>query len=211
MDNPTNVAIEEYGTANWDSNTPDPRDSFEQENRYSDSILFLKKIGVNDFARIVPRINWSSGITYDMYRDDYDITNAAPQTSSKTLYDSRYYILNSEFRVYICINNGTDPDFPKGRPSQVEPTHTSTVPQASGGGDGYVWKYLYTITPSDIVKFTTEKFMPLPSNWGDTNTAAVKNAAVRGIIETIIIKNRGSGYTSATYNDIDISGDGISE
>ena len=207
--NPTNVSIEEYGTANWDSNTPDPRDSFEQENRYSDSILFLKKIGVNDFARIIPRINWSSGITYDMYRDDYDITNAAPQTSSKTLYDSRFYILNSEFRVYICINNGTDPDFPKGRPSQVEPTHTSTVPQASGGGDGYVWKYLYTITPSDIVKFTTEKFMPLPANWGDTNTAAVKNAAVRGRIETIIIKNRGSGYTSATYNNIDISGDGV--
>ena len=51
--------------------------------------------------------------------------------------------------------------------------------------------------------------MPLPANWGDTNTAAVKNAAVRGRIETIIVKTRGSGYTSATYNNIDISGDGV--
>jgi len=208
--NPTNVSIEEYGAANWNSNTPDPRDSFEQENRYHDSMLFLKKIGVNDFARIVPRVNWSSGITYDMYRDDYDITNAAPQTSSKTLYDSRFYVLNSEFKVYICINNGTDKDFPEGKPSQNEPTHTSTVPQKAGNGsDNYLWKYLYTISPADIVKFTTEKYMPLPNNWGDANTAAVKNAAVRGRIETIIVKERGSGYTSGTYNDINISGDGI--
>jgi len=145
--NPTNVSIEEYGDVNWASNTPDPRDSFEQENRYHDSMLFLNKIGINDFARIVPRINWTSGITYDMYRNDYDITNAAPQTSSKTLYDSRFYVVNSEFKVYICINNGTSPDFPKGQPSQNEPTFVSTVPQKAGNGsDGYLWKYLHNLS-----------------------------------------------------------------
>lgn len=206
--NPTNVSIEEYGDVNWASNTPDPRDSFEQENRYHDSMLFLNKIGINDFARIVPRVNWTSGIIYDMYRNDYDITNAAPQTSSKTLYDSRFYVVNSEFKVYICINNGTSPDFPKGQPSQNEPTFVSTVPQKAGNGsDGYLWKYLYTISPADIVKFTTEKYMPLPSNWGDGNTASIKNAAVRGRVETVVIKNRGSGHTSGTYS-VDILGDG---
>ena len=207
--NPTNTNIEEYGATDWSTNTPDPRDSFEQENRYSDSMLFLNKIGVNDFARIIPRNDWSSGVTYDMYRDDYDITNAAPQTSSKTLYESRYYIINSEFKVYICINNGTSPDFPKGRPSQNEPNFVSTVPQKAGNGsDDYIWKYLYTISPADIVKFTTEKYMPLPNNWGTGNTADVKNAAVRGRIETILVANRGSGYTAGTYSDIDILGDG---
>jgi hypothetical protein len=171
-------------------------------------MLFLNKIGINDFARIVPRVNWTSGIIYDMYRNDYDITNAAPQTSSKTLYDSRFYVVNSEFKVYICINNGTSPDFPKGQPSQNEPTFVSTVPQKAGNGsDGYLWKYLYTISPADIVKFTTEKYMPLPSNWGDGNTASIKNAAVRGRVETVVIKNRGSGHTSGTYS-VDILGDG---
>jgi hypothetical protein len=206
--NPTNISIEEYGNVNWATTTPDPRDSFEQENRYHDSMLFLNKINVNDFARIVPRVNWSSGITYDMYRNDYDITNPAPQTSSKTLYESRFYVVNSEFKVYICINNGTSPDFPKGQPSQHEPTFVSTGPQKAGtGSDNYIWKYLYTISPADIVKFTTEKYMPLPTNWGDSNTESVKNAAVRGRIETVVIKNRGSGYTSGTYTE-DILGDG---
>jgi len=208
--NPTNVSIEEYGDANWETNTPDPRDSFQQENRYHDSLLFLNKIGINDFARIIPRINWSSGVTYDMYRDDYDITNPAPQTSAKTLYESRFYVVNSEFKVYICINNGAGPGgFEKGQPSQNEPTFVSTVPQKAGNGsDGYLWKYLYTISPADIVKFTTEKYIPLPPNWGDANTAAVKDAAVRGRIETVLINDRGSGYTAGTYNNIDILGDG---
>ena len=204
--NPTNVAIEEYGTADWATVTPDPRDSFEQENRYHDSMLFLNKIGVNDFARIVPRIDWSSGVTYDMYRDDYDITNAAPQTSAKTLYESRFYVVNSEYKVYICLNNGTSPDFLNGKPSQNEPNFVSTTPQQAGS-DGYLWKYLYTISPANIVKFTTEKFIPLPNNWGDSNTADVKNAAVRGRIETVVIKNRGSGYDSGTYVE-NINGDG---
>ena len=120
--NPTNVSIVDYGDANWATSVPDPRDSFQQEDRYSDSMLFLKKIGINDFARIVPRVNWASGITYDMYKNNYDITNDAPQTSAKTLYESRFYVVNSEFKVYICINNGSSPDFVDGRPSQFEPT-----------------------------------------------------------------------------------------
>jgi len=196
--NPTNVSIEEYGTATWSTTPPDPRDSFEQEDRYHDSMLFLKRIAINDVARIVPRIDWTSGITYDMYKNDYDITNGAPQTSSKTLYESRFYIVNSEFKVYICINNGSNPDNPDGQRSLIEPNFVDTVPQVAGNGsDGYLWKYLYTISPADIVKFTTEKYMPLPANWGDANTSNVKNAAVRGRIETVNILTRGSGFSIA--------------
>ncbi len=210
--NPENDDIEEYGVNGWPQNVPDPRDSFEQESAYHGSMLFLNRIGVNDFARIVPRINWSAGITYDMYRHDYDITNAATQTSAKTLYDSRFYVVTSEFKVYLCINNGTSfPDFRNGKPSQFEPRFVSNSVQKANDSvdDGYRWKYLYTISPADIVKFVTEKFIPVPNNWGDVATASVKNAAVRGALQTIIIKDPGQGYTSNTYNDIDILGDGV--
>jgi hypothetical protein len=190
---PNLVTLPEYGDANW---PVDPRDSFEQEDRYHDSMLFLKKIGVNDFARVVPRNTWSSGITYDMYRNDYDITNGAPQTNSKTLYDSRFYVVNSEFKVYICLFNGTSKNNPKGKPSQDEPNHITVDPLKLS--DGYVWKFLYQIEPAEIVKFTTDNFIPLPSNWGDANTAAVKNAAVRGRIETVVVKEPGSGYDNGT-------------
>ena len=28
-----------------------------------------------------------------------------------------YYVLNSDYRVYECLQNGTDPENPNGRPS----------------------------------------------------------------------------------------------
>ena len=35
-----------------------------------------------------------------------------------------------------------------------EPTFTDLEPRSAGSsGDGYVWKYLYTIKPTEVVKF----------------------------------------------------------
>ena len=65
----------------------------------------------------------------------------------------------------------------------------------TGNSDGYQWKYLYTISPSDIVKFVTTSYIPLPEKWGDTTNATIKDAAVDGKIETVVIKNGGSGYS----------------
>jgi len=214
--NPTNVSIENYGDADWSQIPPEPRDSFQQENLYHDSMLFLKRVNANDIARVVPRVDWSSGTTYDMYKNSYDIDNKSSQAGATTLYESRFYVVNSEYKVYVCINNGSDPDNPDGRKSTQEPNFVNTVPAPAGNGsDGYLWKYLYTITPANIVKFATEKYMPLPLVWGDANTETVKNAAVRGEIQTVTIKNRGSGYgidpngaTTGTVANVPILGDG---
>ena len=45
-----------------------PKDSFEQENVYHDSMLFAKRITADDVARVIPNRVWTSGETYDMYR-----------------------------------------------------------------------------------------------------------------------------------------------
>jgi hypothetical protein len=57
-----------------------------------------------------------------------------------------------------------------------------------------LWKYLYTITPSDIIKFDSIDYIPVPENWGSGDTADVKNNAVDGKIETALIVNAGGGY-----------------
>ena len=44
-----------------------------------------------------------------MYRHDYDINNTTPQTNSSSLYNSNFYAMNSDFRVYECIFNGANP------------------------------------------------------------------------------------------------------
>ena len=205
--NPTNTNIENYGTSDWQTDPPEPKDSFRDENSYFDSMLFLKKITSNDVARIIPRVNWESGVSYDMYRNNYSIDNPTPQTNAKTLYESRFYVINSEYKVYICLNNGSNPEYPNGQKSLYEPNFVDTNPQIAGN-DGYWWKYLYTISPSDILKFTTENYIPVPKTWGDSTTESIKNSAVNGKIQTVIIKNRGLGYTDGTITDIPILGDG---
>ena len=216
---PENTQVKNYGFADWGSPVPAPVDCFAQENFYHDSMLFLKKVTSDDVRRIIPRINWQTGSIYDMYRNnysgknDYIDENLTPQTNSTSLYASNYYVVTSEFKVYLCINNGANPDNKLGQKSTTEPTHTNTAPQPSGGTDGYIWKYLYSISPSDIVKFVTEKYIPLPKKWGDATNENIKNAAVDGKIETIIVKNSGSGISvggtdSGTVSQIPISGDG---
>ena len=216
--NPKNINVPNYGNSNWGSPVPNPVDAFDQENYYYDSMLFLKKVTSNDIRRVVPRLDWQTGTVYEMYRNNYSSTNLTPQSKSTTLYGSSYFVINSEFNVYLCINNGSNADNPDGQKSLFEPTHTNVVPQQAGNGsDGYLWKYLYTISPSDIVKFVTTTYIPLPKEWGDTTTKTIKDAAVDGRIETVVLKNGGSGYSiitngvvssTGTISNIPISGDG---
>ena len=193
---PTNLTDEiGYGDSSWGVEPPNPIDNFDQENRYHDSMLFLKQVTSSDVRRVIPRINWQSGTIYEMYRNNYSATNRTSQTSSSSLYGSNYYVVTSEFKVYLCINNGSSPTTPNGTTSKVEPTHTSTtVPEqdTTGNTDDYQWKYLYTISPSDIVKFVTSAYIPLPEKWGDTTNATIKDAAVDGKLESIIIKRAGT-------------------
>ena len=103
------------------------------------------------------------------------------------------FVLNSDFRVYECLQNGTDPDNPNGKPSLDEPTFTDLEPRSAGSsGDGYIWKYLYTIKPADIVKFESTDFLPVPQEWASsTDVASVRNNAVDGSIKIVTVTNRG--------------------
>ena len=201
----------EYAST-WNDSPPAPKDNFDQENDYWNTMIALKKINSDDVRQVIPKRNWSSGTTYDMYRHDYSRTNIAPVSGSTNLYNSNYYVLNSDYRVYICLQNGTNPENPSGRPSLDEPTFVDLEPRTAGtSGDGYLWKYLYTIKPADIVKFESTDFIPVPNNWSTSNdAAAVRDNAVDGSIKIVSIKNRGAGLGAAnqTYTGVPIAGDG---
>ena len=175
-------------------------------------MIALKKINAADVRQVVSRRAWASGTTYDMYRSDYSRTNTAKVSGATNLYSASYYVLNSDYRVYVCLSNGMDPDNPNGRPSLDEPTFTDLEPKAAGtSGDGYIWKYLYTIKPSDIVKFESTDFIPVPNDWStSSDTAAVRDNAVDGSIKIVTVTNRGVGLGTAnsTYTKVPIKGDG---
>lgn len=196
----------------WDTSPPAPKDAFDEESDYWDTMLSLKKINTTDVVRVARKLTWSSGTTYEMYRHDYSRTNVSPQTGSTNLYDTNFYVLNSEYRVYICLQNGTTPEYPNGQPSLDEPLFTDLEPRSAGSsGDGYIWKYLFTINPEELIKFDTTSYIPLPQNW-ETNSVVApvrENASTGGQIKIVTITNRGVGYgTASTYNNVAIKGDG---
>jgi hypothetical protein len=143
-------------------------------------ILSVKKINLRDVSYVVPRIDWTTGTVYDQYDGNY--SGAHPADSGATsLKTSNFYVLTSAYGVYKCIfnNNGT--------PSTEEPTGQDITTLATG--DGYVWKYLYTIPLSSQNRFLTPEFMPVQR--------AVTNAYYsRGEVSTITINSGGSGYTN---------------
>jgi hypothetical protein len=207
LPNPT-----DYNT-DWNTSPPSPVDNFNQENNHWDTMIAMKKISKTDVRQVVRKTIWTSGVTYDMYRHDISATKLSQPSNSVDLYSANYYVLNSDYRVYICLQNGTSPENPSGRPSLDEPTFTDLEPREAGtSGDGYIWKYLYTISPSDIVKFDSTNYMPVPQDW-DTSSreAAVRNnAASSGQLKIVTITNRGVGLGTAnrTYTRVPIRGDG---
>ena len=208
---PNSLNPEAGGDSTWQVSPPPPLDSFVYESNIKDTIITLKKISKLDVSRVIRKEQWVSGTTYEMYRNDYSAYNLSPITNSTTLYDANYYVINEDFKVYICLNNGATPENPKGNPSLDQPTFVGLEASPAGtSGDGYIWKYLYTIKPIEFVKFDSVNFIPVPEDWGSSGESiSIKNNATDGKIEVVSIRDRGLEYTkSTTYNNIPILGDG---
>jgi hypothetical protein len=214
LPNPTAVGFGR--TSDWDTNTPSPTDNLKYESHYKDTTLFGKKISSTNVRRLIRRIDWSQGTKYEMYRHDYSINNPSPITRSTRLYDSNYYVMNSEYKVYICIDNGSSGNNPLGNSSQDEPTFTDLEPSKAGeSGDGYVWKYLFTVSPSDIIKFDSIEYITVPNNWKTSTDSQIQVVRENGDssinenqIKKVYIETEGSGYSSGTGQVVDILGDG---
>ena len=221
--NPYDVGGSSVGfgrTTTWDPETtggsipPPPIDNQSYLSHYRDTILFGKKITQANVRRVVKKVQWAANTKYDMYRHDYDIYNKTPNSSTSRLYDSDFYVVNKDYRVYICLYNGSSGSNPTGQTSQDEPTFTDLEPSAAGdSNDGYIWKYLFTIAPSDIIKFDSTEYIILPNNWSTSTDFEIKSVRESGNstvnknqIKIVYIENSGSEfYESGTYP---ILGDG---
>lgn len=175
-----------------DTNPPTPNIDPEDENAARLAMQSMKQIV--DIANCVPRYNWTNGNTYVAY-DDNDPTQNTKQ----------YYVLNSEKNVYICLRAGTgastvEPNGVDDGGSGVAGDRGSVAPSA--GADGYVWKFLYTISASQSDKYLTNDFMPV---FRDANVAS--NSTLGQIWDYNII-NAGVGYSSAPTLAIEGNGTG---
>lgn len=167
-----------------------PEVTQEYERYTRNGILSVKKINLRDVSYVVPRINWSSGETYDQYDGNYS-ESFTSESGATSLKSSNFYVLTSTFGVYKCIFNNN------GSASTVEPSGQDITMLTTA--DGYVWKYLYSIPLSSQNRFLTVDYMPVQR--------AVTNAYYsKGEVSSITIDNAGSGYRGNAEVSLSVSG-----
>lgn len=177
----------------WDNDALPPSPDVDHEDDISarHALQSIKKVA--DVAYCAPRYNWRNGDTYVGYDD------ADPDLHTKA-----YYVINqSNFNVYMCLKAGpgtstVEPVGVDDGGSGQEADRGSVAPSA--GADGYIWKYMYTISAVDAQKYLTNDFLPV---FRDDNVAA---NAVQGAIYNIVVETGGAGYGSAPT--VTIEGDG---
>ena len=179
-----------------------PVDSIGDEFYTFDDMLAAKKVTSTDVSICIPRRNWTTGTVYDYYRHDYG-NRVTGGTSTQTansgatnLFDATFYVMSSAFNVYKCLDNNGNAT------STVEPTGTSNSILTTG--DGYKWKYMYTLSATQQSNFLSTDFMAVATN------STVSSAAVDGAVNIVKIKTAGSGGTNGTHTGVAIRGDGSS-
>ena len=183
-----------------DSAPVTPADNINSQHFPYDDMLAAKKVSTTDVTFAIPRRNWATGTTYDIYRHDYGdyatgtTTAITANSGASTLHDASFYVLTTDRNVYKCLDNDSN------TASTVEPTGTSTSILSTA--DGYKWKYMYTLSASQQSNFLSTDFMAVATN------STVSSAAVDGAINIVKIKNAGSGGSDGTHTNIDIRGDG---
>ena len=208
-----------------DTSPPTPANSVGEEyDAYSDMVA-MKKVSSADVTHAISRKNWTTGTKYDEYDHTISASNTSSATSATNLYDSNFYVITDEYNVYKCIRSGrTDAGVVVN--STVKPTGTSatalveTSDTGAGTGRGYLWKYMYTVSAADTIKFVTTDFIPVKTigakaalgGVSDDSTAQwdVENNAIDGGILHVHVESGGAGYTQGNYTSVAINGDGSS-
>ena len=117
------------------------------------------------------------------------VANIPQQTiNTSPYYYKNFYVRNTYDQVFVCLNNNNG-------------IASNSMPQLSLGGqlpsnpyittaDGYLWKYLYTISGGYKQSFFTTQWMPVITD------TTVYLAATDGRLDIINITNGGSGYNN---------------
>ena len=170
---------------NNEADPPTPTDTYQEiyYNQWRD-IMSVKRIQPSDVSHVVKRYDWVSGTVYDEWDDEENLQLYI----SHTIQEHNYYVLTNENNVYKVIDNN------EYGLSTVKPTGTGTT--ITSTADGYRWKYMYTISAGEALKFLTPAWMPVKTLMSQDSSAqwTVQDNAANGAIHNIIVSNTGSGY-----------------
>jgi len=134
--------------------------------------VFGNKVDVADVRYMFYENSWTTGTIYDDYDDEQDIAVA---NSIVTVKDDQ-----GNYYIYKCLDNNN------GIASTVQPTFSNidlTTYISITSSDGYVWKYLFTVSDSDALVYKTVDSLPLPyPAYGNTDVISSAKEEISQII-----------------------------
>ena len=198
----------------WDATDtpPPPVNTLREERNMRLGLQSIKS--AESVSYIVPRNNWSSSSIYDAYDD-----NVAGNSSILPI--RPYYVLTEDSRVYICLQQGRNAAG-VAVPSTVKP---NTVTNKSfKSADGYIWKFLYTLSAANTDNYLSSNYMPVKFLDGGVNDSAgnplrtgwvasdwaqsfIQDSAIVGQITSLTLDSGGAGYSSTPSVTIVGNGD----
>lgn len=157
-------------------------------------VIFGNAISRESLRYMFDLTPWESGKVYDAYDDTRSIENS---NMFAAVLDGQGIINESSYKIFKCIkndNNGT-----------VGP---STVPPFSSSdsilnnyevalSDGYVWKYMFEVIPSEYILYGTNTLLPLPYP-GDPKVIASAKEEVSDILIEDTRENLFQKYVSVS-------------
>lgn len=138
------------------------------------NIICGKRIKNENVTYLIKKRFWEPNKIYSAYTND------------NSNFD--FYVINKNYSVYKCI-------YSPGTISEVEP-ETILRSGSFSLGDGYVWKFMYTLTQNEYENFATTDYIPVK------NDPNVKASAISGAIDAIVVENGGSNYNTFNQGSI---------
>jgi len=143
-------------------------------------MLFGKKITNNDIIPVILDFPYVANIVYSYY------DNHNPYLEASNFYVRTSPIVGGGYNIYKCIDNSN------GTPSLYAPAQIQQ--NAFTTADGYVWRYITTISSESYLKFAASGYIPIYPNTA-ISSVAYQNSG----IDKVVIVNGGNGY-SVSYN-----------
>jgi hypothetical protein len=146
-------------------------------------LLFGKKLSNSNILPVMTYNQWISNTVYEMYDNTKDLTGTNYYAITSPTYEGGSY------NVFKCIyNNG-------GAPSTELPDQLQS--ESFTKSDGYIWRYITSISSQIFSRFSTDQYVPIISN------PAISSAAYEYTgVEVVVVTNGGNGYSCYTNGTV---------
>ena len=155
-----------------------------EKRAFSNRVIFGNKITDADVRYMFSKNDWVSGVIYDDFDDMEDV---ATSNTIVTVPD-----VEGNYTIFKCIENNYN------SASTITPVFGGIVSSSDEfivTADGYVWKYMFSITANDAMIYQTSDSLPLPyPEYGDTNVIAYARDTVSQILIESTPVNQFSAY-----------------